>query len=193
MFYYESRPSARTESCSIIPLEKQTRAPKRQVRKTAFGSVDAVNHRHFEDPAEAIRSLKAQGAFVCALETTEGASSLFDVRFPLPPSASRNDAQRKKNAVWDAEETRGREGEMRDSGTAAEMEEGGQSDGGRPAGRPARGDAEGGVLEEGGVVALVLGNEVTGVDERVLGLCDLVVEVSECVVLPEKNRQRNNA
>lgn len=32
-------------------------------------------------------------------------------------------------------------------------------------------------LAEGGVVALVLGNEVTGVDERVLGLCDLVVEV----------------
>ncbi|CAN0475644.1 unnamed protein product, partial [Ectocarpus sp. 8 AP-2014] len=81
-----------------------------KVRKTGFGSVDAVAHRHFEDPSEAVRSLKAAGAFVCALETTDNASSLFD-------------------------------------------------------------------LEEGGVVALVLGNEVTGVDERVLGLCDLVVEV----------------
>lgn len=132
-----------------------------QVRKTAFGSVDAVPHRHFEDPAEAIRALKSEKAFICALETTEGASSLFDLRFPLPPSLD-----------TPAEQT------GLDSGTAGGLRDDDDARTTPPvAGRSAAAGGRGAVLEEGGVVALVLGNEVTGVDERVLGLCDTVVEV----------------
>ncbi|CAM9423078.1 unnamed protein product [Scytosiphon promiscuus] len=152
-----------------------------KVRKTAFGSIDAVNHRHFEDPAEAVRSLKAQGAYVCALETTEGASSLFDVRFPLPPPASRNETPRPKGATRDDGKAPGMDDGLRDSAAAAERGAGepgtSQKNEAEVKARTAGGAGEGGVLEEGGVVALFLGNEVTGVDERVLGLCDLVVEV----------------
>ena len=169
-----------------------------QVRKTAFGSVDAVPHRHFEDPAEAVRSLKADKAFVCALETTDGASSLFDVRFPLPPLLATPPT---RGAGFDPDPgaaARGRRVDGDGAGTPppaagrkGSSSGGGQNDvgGGNVAEAEAKagGEAEraggggegerGAVLEEGGVVALVLGNEVTGVDERVLGLCDMVIEV----------------
>ncbi|CAN0014024.1 unnamed protein product [Ectocarpus sp. 12 AP-2014] len=148
-----------------------------KVRKTGFGSVDAVAHRHFEDPSEAVRSLKAAGAFVCALETTDNASSLFDVRFPLPPAPEGK--ARPKNASAGDAGTAGGGDVVRGSFAAEDSENDSRApktDGGaveRLDGGP-RGGLE---LEGGGVVALVLGNEVTGVDERVLGLCDLVVEV----------------
>lgn len=153
-----------------------------KVRKTAFGSVDAVPHRHFEDPAEAIRSLKARNAFVCALETTEGASSLFDVRFPRPPPLDDLQALA-KGAGFDS----GSAGGPSDDGDAAmpppsaerdvvARDAGAKLAGGSSVAKVEMGE-QGGVLEEGGVVALVLGNEVTGVDERVLELCDMVIEV----------------
>ncbi|CAN0072801.1 unnamed protein product, partial [Ectocarpus fasciculatus] len=145
-----------------------------KVRKTGFGSVDAVAHRHFEDPSEAVRSLKAAGAFVCALETTDNASSLFDVRFPLPPFP-KGKAQPKNASVVDAGAAGG--GDVRTAAEDSESEAGAPQTDGAAAERLDGGSAGGVDLEEGGVVALVLGNEVTGVDERVLGLCDLVVEV----------------
>lgn len=141
-----------------------------QVRKTAFGSIDAVPHRHFEDPADAVASLKAAGAFVCALETTDGASSLFDVRFPLPPLLGPEKADEstlKPSNEW-------AKGGERGGGSRVEGGGGGVT-------------AD---LEGMGVVALVLGNEVTGVDERVLGLCDLVVEVRDGTF--EKGRGKEN-
>ncbi|CAM9582914.1 unnamed protein product [Ectocarpus sp. 4 AP-2014] len=148
-----------------------------KVRKTGFGSVDAVAHRHFEDPSEAVRSLKAAGAFVCALETTDNASSLFDVRFPLP-RAPEGKARPKNASALDAGTTGG--GDVVRGSFAAEDSENEAraltTDGGAEE-RLDEGSKGGLELEEGGVVALVLGNEVTGVDERVLGLCDLVVEV----------------
>lgn len=146
------------------------------MRKTGFGSVDAVAHRHFEDPSEAVRSLKAAGAFVCALETTDNASSLFDVRFPLPPVPERKRKRkvRTKNAsVIDAAAAGDVSNAAADSEIEAEVP---QTEG--DAVKRLDGGSAGVDLEEGGVVALVLGNEVTGVDERVLGQCDLVVEVS---------------
>ncbi|CAM9630523.1 unnamed protein product [Discosporangium mesarthrocarpum] len=121
-----------------------------KLRKTAFGSIDAVPHRHFQDPAGAVQALRAEGRSVWALETTEGAQSLFDISFPLPPLGPRG-------------------------GDHPELGQGGSCTGeeartvGRAAGWGREGDAGG--------VALVLGNEVTGVEERVLNLCDAVVEV----------------
>ncbi|CAN0396546.1 unnamed protein product, partial [Laminaria digitata] len=151
-----------------------------QVRKTAFGSVDAVPHRHFEDPADAVASLKAEGAFVCALETTDGASSLFDVRFPLPlplphPPGKKNAVESNPSSGFPLPPPPGPE-------NSAEWKPSrGLVEGGEGKSRVGVGVGDGGGvgvgLGEGGVVALVLGNEVTGVDERVLGLCDLVVEV----------------
>lgn len=160
-----------------------------KVRKTAFGSIDAVSHRHFEDPAEAVLSLKAAGAFVCALETTEGASSLFDVTFPLPPVPRSKHAHSNTVANAGSDNHPGDSGEDANDDPDQEVVEGSRAQGraglgGRSAGglvedgQAGGGFTGGGGLREGGVVALVLGNEVTGVDERVLGLCDLVVEVS---------------
>lgn len=172
-----------------------------KVRKTAFGSIDAVPHRHFEDPAEAVLALKAAGAFVCALETTEGASSLFDVKFPLPPPVPRSPhaySNTVANAGNDQAGGLGSEEEAVAGGPIlkavaeeARAVEGQQAGFGRRSGGVFVEDGEavggftgdGGCLGEGRVVALVLGNEVTGVDERVLGLCDLVVEVRRRVIL----------
>lgn len=145
----------------------------RKLRKTAFGSVDAVAHRHFQDPLDAVESLIEARAFVYALETTEDASSLFDIVFPLPPppvgSSSRSDSVGR--AVGTREEI-----DDRGSLLASEALEG-------PSSRKGLlGKSEAFQLPEGGVVALVLGNEVTGVDERVLRRCDRVVEVRAYVV-----------
>lgn len=148
-----------------------------------------MSHRHFEDPAEAVLDLKAAGAFVCALETTEGASSLFDVTFPLPP------VPHSRHVHSNTEASAGNNNHPRDAGEHANDDpDPAAAEGSRAEGRAGRGGRSagglvedgqavgdftgGGGLREGGVVALVLGNEVTGVDERVLGLCDLVVEVS---------------
>lgn len=148
--------------------------------------MDSVAHRHFEDTAEAIKSLKAQGAFVCALETTENASSLFDVVFPLPSHPPFNNAvgfptDVEKDCTIKVDNNGGAE--------SVGMEDGGNGfnlDSDRAAQERLefqRNGEEAGAgkreLVEGGFVALVLGNEVTGVDERVLRLCDLVVEVRE--------------
>lgn len=135
---------------------------------------------------------------MCALETTEGASSLFDVRFPLPPplcgappttkeAGSDSDSGAAGGARDDADDAgtpppaAGRNG---DASGGGQKDVGGSGVADADAGAEAVAVAERagggghGVLEEGGVVALVLGNEVTGVDERVLGLCDMVIEAS---------------
>ncbi|CAM9165366.1 unnamed protein product [Choristocarpus tenellus] len=126
-----------------------------KVRKTGFGSIDAVRHRHFQDPAEAVLALRAEGRQVWALETTEGAVSLFDVQFPLPaPIGALSHLTNDKGGM--IAETRSVETEAVSTGSDARAFDSG---------------------EKGGGVALVLGNEVTGVDERVLSLCDRVVEV----------------
>lgn len=213
-------------TCPVLFFHGLSSAPSRpkyQVRKTAFGSLDAVPHRHFEDPAAAVLSLRAAGAFVCALETTEGASSLFDVSFPLPPLvASRREKENDKNSTRndnnkldhdhnkvdnnrnnkgtpsasdeeifdclkcsgaDSSREKGESGGIINSDAAAAVEnvalQEGQNGGYKAGTYESAGSPEGvGDIWQGGpVVALVLGNEVTGVDERVLKICDLVVEV----------------
>lgn len=139
----------------------------RKLRKTAFGSVDAVAHRHFQDPLDAVVSLTDAGAVVYALETTEDASSLFDVEFPLPPPPVGSSKQ--SDSVGGVAGM-GKEIADRGSRLASEALEGRSRKG-------FLGESEAFELPEGGVVALVLGNEVTGVDERVLGRCERVVEV----------------
>lgn len=161
------------------------------MRKTAFGSLESVQHRHFEDPAEAVRSLKAAGVLVCALETTENALSLFDVTFPLPPPldptlSQEQEGQGRPDA---ASVTRKGEGDLSPaSQEAASAGTPGRvltAAGDSGEGHAARAKLTGGLVAEGcrgvktgPIVALVLGNEVTGVDERVLDMCDVVVEVS---------------
>ena len=128
-----------------------------------------MDHRHFEDAVDAVLSLRTAGAFVCALETTEGASSLFDVAFPLPPPLG-GESTRSDGADGGVELRRSAGGRVSVVGQASEDSEG-QVD------RRLLEGAEAFELTGSGVVALVLGNEVTGVDERVLTRCDLVIEV----------------
>lgn len=63
-------------------------------------------------------------------------------------------------------------------GAGGVFAEGRGGDGGNVTAEVGRGPGQGGRP----VVALVLGNEVTGVDERVLKICDVVIEVS-CLLL----------
>ncbi|CAM9090550.1 unnamed protein product [Chrysoparadoxa australica] len=83
-----------------------------KVRKTAFGSVESVESRHFENVVEALTALREEGYRLYALETTSTAKQLFECSFPKDER-----------------------------------------------------------------VAFVLGNEVTGVSTKAMGLCDGVVEV----------------
>lgn len=117
---------------------------------------------------------------MCALETTDGASSLFDVRFPVPRVQEHNGSRDKENKTESDTSVVAGEGVTQPDTAAAAAADGSGDVGAGGGGATEEGLARVGgapVLEEGGVVALVLGNEVTGVDERVLGLCDLVVEV----------------
>lgn len=129
-------------------------------------------HRHFQDPLDAVESLRDARAFVYALETTEDASSLFDIVFPLPPppvgSSDQSDSVGGVPGTGEGIDDRG-------SLLASGALEGTSRKG-------LLGKSEAFELPEGGVVALVLGNEVTGVDERVLQRCDRVVEVRAYVV-----------
>jgi tRNA G18 (ribose-2'-O)-methylase SpoU len=58
--------------------------PHPKLAKTARGCEELVPCQHAETAAEAIRSLQAAGRKVYAVETVEGAESVWDVRFSFP-------------------------------------------------------------------------------------------------------------
>jgi tRNA G18 (ribose-2'-O)-methylase SpoU len=58
--------------------------PNAQLDRTALGTAHRVPWRHVVSTAEAVRGLRAQGVPVWALEVTDGARSLREVRFPRP-------------------------------------------------------------------------------------------------------------
>jgi tRNA G18 (ribose-2'-O)-methylase SpoU len=60
--------------------------PKKEILKTALGSTESVDWEYAKDPAEVVRSLKAKGVKICALELTDNGRSYYEVKandFPL--------------------------------------------------------------------------------------------------------------
>jgi 23S rRNA (guanosine2251-2'-O)-methyltransferase len=53
--------------------------PHRDIHKTALGATETVDWRHFPGTTEAIRSLKAEGYTVIAVEQTEGSIRLHEL------------------------------------------------------------------------------------------------------------------
>lgn len=107
----------RTAACAyireLILCGITARPPHKKVEKTALGTTQMVPWRHFPEALAAVRTLKAEGWRVAALEVTDETvpiQSLLPEHFPL---------------------------------------------------------------------ALVVGNEITGVDDRVLGEADLAVEIPQ--------------
>jgi tRNA G18 (ribose-2'-O)-methylase SpoU len=84
--------------------------PRREIDKTALGSVESVPWEYLRDPAQAVHGLRSRGYFIVALEHTRAGLSYAHASYPLP-------------------------------------------------------------------LCIVLGNEVDGVSERLLGMCDAAVEI----------------
>jgi len=58
--------------------------PHPKLAKTACGCDEVVACRHAETGAEAVRAMQAEGRRVYAVETVEGAQSVWGVRFQFP-------------------------------------------------------------------------------------------------------------
>lgn len=65
--------------CGITPLPTHPNLPK-----TAMGTESLVKWRHFTHTQEAIESCKQQGMHIYALETVEGAVSVFQAQYSFP-------------------------------------------------------------------------------------------------------------
>ena len=54
------------------------------MEKTAMGTQSLVTWRKYDNTGEAIAYCRQQGCQICALETAEGAQSVFQTAFQLP-------------------------------------------------------------------------------------------------------------
>lgn len=60
--------------------------PRKEITKTALGAEDSVPWEYVRDPVEAVRSLKAKGVKICAVEQTDAGRSYTDLAhtdFPI--------------------------------------------------------------------------------------------------------------
>lgn len=99
---------------AIVLCGYTPRPPHRDIQKTALGATETVAWQYAEDIAAALHDLKAKGYRICAVEQTEGSTSL--THWDIKPEEK-----------W----------------------------------------------------ALILGNEVEGVQDAALALCDAVVEIPQ--------------
>lgn len=99
---------------AIVLCGYTPRPPHRDIQKTALGATETVRWSYEENITSAVQKLKEEGYSICAVEQTEGSTSLVD--WSILPEEK-----------W----------------------------------------------------ALILGNEVEGVQDAVLALCDAVVEIPQ--------------
>ncbi len=79
---FRTSEAARVEElllCGITPYP-----PHPQLDRTGLGTVDRVRWRHLVSTGDAVRELRQAGTPVWAVELTERARSLREVRFPRP-------------------------------------------------------------------------------------------------------------
>ena len=125
--------------------------PSTEIHKTALGAEDSVDWKYFSSAEDAVTELKAKGYTVYAIEQAEGSIMLSEVNSPLPASS------------------RGGRGAEISSNRMAEK----------------RTDKLSSLvphlssLKREGAVAVVLGNEVKGVHQSVIDLCDGCLEIPQ--------------
>ena len=126
--------------------------PNAEIHKTALGAEDSVAWRHFTDTMEAVAWLRSEGYTLLAVEQCEGSTMLQDFN---PKALSRpyhcNQASRGEATISSVEQVE------RDSAP--------------------RGGWEG--ASHGGPYAVILGNEVKGVQQQVVDACDGCLEIPQ--------------
>ena len=135
--------------------------PHREIHKTALGAEESVEWSYAEDTVECVRELKGRGYRVYAVEQVKDSVKLggacLDTLLSQPQAAasSPNLGEQRNSKVL----------QQKPSGSSPKL---GEVD--------AR-SADGGVC--GLKVAIVLGNEIEGVQETVMELCDGALEIPQ--------------
>ena len=149
----------------VVTIGITPHPPHPKLRKTAMSAAEAVPSRHFGDAVSAVARLREEGYWVVALETTSR-SQLYTgpaagLQSPLlPPGVAERAAAARALATAAAGSAGSVPVPVTVTGSGT-----GSGPGTGPGSRKARGWDRAGW---GCRVALVLGNEVTGVDTRVL-------------------------
>jgi len=126
--------------------------PHVEIHKTALGAEDSVSWRHCGDCAEAVRQLQREGVKVLAVEQCEGSTMLQDFRiFP---------------------------DEMGDFCSSG-VENASVEDAKYPEKKAKNPDEMGDFCKKVPRYAIVLGNEVKGVQQEVVDLCDGCLEIPQ--------------
>ncbi len=126
------------------------RPPHRDIHKTALGATDSVEWKYFPNTREAVSQLKDSGYNIWASEQASGSIALDRVALG-------------EMAEIKSKDFIGSEIEIRDNAISLE--------------KPMNGSN--GMIGLGKKLAIIFGNEVEGVDEEVLKLCDGCLEIPQ--------------
>lgn len=146
-----AEPSSGAVLGSVAPLRDCTLKASQEIHKTALGAENSVAWRYFKDTKEAVASLKDNGYTVLAVEQCHGSIMLGDFK-PSLTSSKDNTADITKDNTTDATLPLKKEPSLATEGKK------------EPSLAP---------------YAVILGNEVKGVKQEVIDMCDACLEIPQ--------------
>lgn len=139
--------------------------PNAEIHKTALGGEDSVDWRYFETAEAAVEDLHRRGYWVYSVEQVEGSVKLEDLNLTAGSSPAEQDD--------DGDEV------MRDEGLAVRSSPAERDDDGDEVMRDEGLAVGSSPAERGQGYAVIFGNEVKGVKQRVVDMSDACLEIPQ--------------
>lgn len=139
--------------------------PNAEIHKTALGGEDSVDWRYFETAEAAVEDLHRRGYWVYSVEQVEGSVKLENLNLTAGSSPAEQDD--------DGDEV------MRDEGLAVRSSPAEQDDDGDEVMRDEGLAVGSSPAERGQGYAVIFGNEVKGVKQRVVDMSDACLEIPQ--------------